>query len=82
MHYHARVDQWRGSNGQIRREVPPPVPCFQQGVCWASASSSDVHLAVLRNAGLGQDMADRGLCAKVQSACSMGLPRCHFRSLK
>jgi len=50
---------------QVRREVPPSFPRLQQYVHWAASVSGDVHFAFMRNSGLGKDLAEKGLCAKV-----------------
>jgi len=53
-------------NGQVHREVPPPVPRLQQDVrSWASAVPGDVHLAGMQDPGLGKDLAEKRLSAKV-----------------
>jgi len=52
-------------NGQVHHEIPPPVPRPQQDVRRASAISSDVHFAVMRDPGLGKDLAEERLSAKV-----------------
>jgi len=58
-------DWVRVDNGQVHREVPPPIPCLQQDVRWAASVSGDVHLAVTRDSGLSKDRAEKGLCSKV-----------------
>jgi len=49
----------------VHHKVPPPVPSLQQDVCRAASVSGDVHLAVTWNSGLGEDLAEKGLGAKV-----------------
>jgi len=55
----------RLDNGQIHREVTPPVPCAQQDLRWASSIPGYVHLAVMRDPSLGKDLAEERLSAKV-----------------
>jgi len=50
---------------QIHREVPSPIPCLEQNVRWATSVSGDIHLPVMWNSGMGKDVAEKGLCAKV-----------------
>jgi len=44
----------------VHCKVPPPVPRLQQDVGWAASVSGDVHLEIMRNSGLGQDLAQKG----------------------
>jgi len=55
----------RVDNGQVKVKVPHLVPGPQKDVRRASAVPGDVHLAVMRDAGLGKDLAEKGLSAKV-----------------
>jgi len=50
-------------SGQIQREIPPPIPRSQQDVRRASAISSDIHLAVMRDSGLSKDLAEERMSA-------------------
>jgi len=52
-------------DGQVHREIPPPIQRLQQVVRRASAISSDIHLAVMRDSGLSKDLAEERLSAKV-----------------
>jgi len=51
--------------GQVQHEIPPPVPGPEQDICRASAIPGKVHFAVMRHSGLGKDLAEERLSAKL-----------------
>jgi len=50
---------------QVHREIPPPIPRPQQDISRPSAITSDVHFKVVRDPGLGEDLAEERLGSKV-----------------
>jgi len=59
----------------VHCKVPHPAPRLEQYVRWAASFCDDVHLAVMRNWGLGKDPAEKGLCDKVPGPVPLILTR-------